>query len=568
MKNLKRLLCMLLALVLCVGSLAACGANSENNSNDPNAGEQEIDGPVTIDILTQRHDGTTTDANDLWFFKYMELWFAEQGYDVTINVQQTNEAGTQVSLLLGTDSLPDLVWGIPLTRTNVVQYGIEDGMILDWSAYINEDTMPNLTARLAEDSDIYNGSVAPDDGMYALPYITPSIAGSGCYGTSERLYFRQSWLDAVGMENPTTMDELLAVLRAFKKHADSNGGGYALVSDANFLEKYVWTCLGYYGTEPNKYGYNLMLKDGQLVMPCYTEDYKTFISFMNTLYSEGLISTDYFSMDSTTAQGLMRDNKCGAMCYWTLEPAGNDFADIVCANPILFGDNDTIHVSRLATYTANTVWASSDTEYPALLAMLVDFIYSDEGAMLYRYGPKQGEDPLGLVDGWYYDENGDITTDLVADGTYATMTAYGRDRLFPYDSAGLRPTVVSSGSGEYFTYTDSVTGEEYQVIDNLLLDPETNDGHWRLITIEKWSDCATSVRLPGAYLSSEDNQTCADIITTIQTYVTDESAKFITGKRPISEIEDFWASMKTLGIEEYLEINNTVYAEYLQEIGG
>lgn len=596
-KNLKKALALLLTAVMVSGCLAGCGKDegqvsasggsqseetqsggaeeegakeeSQEESTEESAAKPVIDEPVTISILTRRHDGATSDAADLWFFKYMEYWFAEQGYDVTIEVQQTNEPATQVSLVLGTDSVPDLVWGIPAGRTNVVQYGIEEGILLDWTPYLEGGLMPSLAARFEADPDIRDSILAPDGKLYALPYLTPSVNGSGCYGTSERMYFRQSWLDAVEKENPTTQEELLDVLRAFKDYAASSGnGGYALVSDVDFLEKFIWTGLGFYGTEPNKYGYNLMIKDGELEVPAYTESYRDFITFMNTLYTEGLISTDYFSMDSTTAQGLMRDNKCGAMCYWTLGPVGDDFADIVCANPIPFGSNtaDNIHVSRLARFTDGTMWSSAKTKHPEIVAMLADFIYSDEGAFLYRYGPEQGKDPLGLVDGWYYNEDNAPTTDLVEDGTYSTMAAYGRDRLFPYDSAGLRPDIVTNGSGEQISYVDSVTGETYTVLDTATLRTDTNDGHWRQITIDKWSDRATSVRLPGAYLSVEDTQTASDIITTIQTYVRDESARFITGKRSLDEIDDFWAQLKSLGIEEYLQLNRDAYADYLSGI--
>ena len=575
MKKFTKIVALLLALVLMMGTFAGCGSKEEGEEVVEQLGEQEsagkpvINEPVTLNVLTTRHPGTTTDADDLWFFKYMELWFAEQGYDVTINVQQTNEAGQQISLLLGTDSLPDIIWGISLGRSDIVQYGVDEGMVLEWTPYLNETLMPNLTKVMAEQPEIKETATAPNGGIYGLPYLTPSQYASGCYGTSERLYFRQSWLDAVGMENPTTEEELIEVLRAFKNVQTENGQkAIPLVSAASFLEKYLWTCLGYYGTEPSKYGYNLMIKDGELTLPAYTEDYRHFIELMKTFYDEGIIAKDYFSMDDATAGGLMRDNVCGAACWWTLEYVGEDFADMVCANPILLGDNDTIHVSRLDYYQSNRMWASANTAHPELIAMMFDFIYSEEGAMVYRYGPKQGEDPLGLVDGWYFDEKGEITTDMVTDGTYATMANYGRDRLFPIDNAGLRPAMVTNGSGENIEFTDSVTGETYTCLDNYLFDHSTSDGHWRLITIEKWSDRATSIRLPGAYLSPEDNDTTADIITTLTQHITNESAKFITGQRSMDEIEDFWAELESLGIEEYLEIYRTAYSEYMTDLYG
>ncbi len=593
-KTMVRILSLLLASVMLFTCLTACGGGSgddateaegsgaagqENGSQEPGGNgvaqitnKPVINEPVTLKIVTQRHAGSTTDAKDLWFFKYMEYWLAQQGYDVKIDVQQSNEASQEKALLLGTDTLPDIVWGISLGKTNAARYGMEEGMLLDWTPYLNDSLMPNLMGLLKEYPDILPNITTPSGGVYALPYIAPSQYASGCYGTSERLYYRQSWLDACGRTNPTTQQEFIDTLRAFKNmKLDGGKTPIPVVSAGSFLEKYLWTCLGFYGTEPNKYGSNLMLKDGQLVVPAYTPAYKDFISIMNTLYTEGMLARDYFSVSDTTAGGLMRDGVCGALAWWTLEYVGEDpaaFGDIVCANPILMGDNKEIHVSRLSYYTADTLWVSSKTKYPELIAIMLDFIYSEEGSMIYRYGPKQGEDPLNLVDGWYYDENGDITTKMVEDGVYASMAAYGRDRIFPFDNAGLRPAVVTSGTGKMIEFTDSVTGEKYECIDNLKLDDNTNDGHWRLITIDKWSDYATSIRLDGVYLDSEQAAETSDIITTIQNYITKESAKFITGQRDISTVELFWEELENLGIQDYLDTMNEAYADVLANYFG
>lgn len=563
----RRFLALALISVLLLGCFGGCGKKSNKGQSNKTGQKLEIDGPVTINILTQRHNDSTTDAKDLWFFQYMEYWFAQQGYDVTINVQQTNEAQKQISLLLGTDSLPDLIWGITLGATDTSQYAMGEEMILDWTPYL-DNYMPNLKACFEEIPESLEDSKAPDGKLYSLPYYTPSLYLSGCYGTSERLYFRQSWLDACGVQNPTTQEEFLNVLRAFKNMKPASGEtAIPLVSAENFLEKYLWTCLGFYGTEPNKYGSNLMIKDGKIVIPAYTDSYRDFVEIMRTMYSEGLISKNYFSMDTATAGSLMRDGACGAMCYWTLEYVGDDFKDIVCANPIPMGSNKEIHVSRLNYYTPGSSWASSSTEYPELLAMMMDFVYSEEGAMIYRYGPEEDKDPLNLVDGWYYNDQGEITTYLVEDGTYGSMAAYGRDILYPYDYVGIRPAVTTTGTGEMLDYKDSVTGETYQVKDTMKIDENTNDGHWRRITIDKWSDKATSVRLPrNAFLEEEKQTECADIITAVQGYITAETAKFITGQRSMNEIPKFQEQLKKLGIETYLEAYREVYADYMKTI--
>lgn len=49
-------------------------------------------------------------------------------------------------------------------------------------------------------------------------------------------------------------------------------------------------------------------------------------------------------------------------------------------------------------------------------------------------------------------------------------------------------------------------------------------------------------------------------------YVTSESVKFITGTRPLSQVEDFQKELEGLGVEEYLEYYREGYASYMDSI--
>lgn len=584
----KQLLAMLLAIATLVFCLAGCAqkttdADPKTEDSSPTTSVDTdttqdatpaTTAPVTITVIANRHNDATIDVNEQWFFKYMESWFAEQGYDVSIEVTQVTEE-EQLKMLLGTDSLPDLVWGLGLSSSDAVQYGLEEGMLLDWSAYINEETMPNLTAQFEKYPEVLPATTLENGAVYGIPYFKPFLYSSGTYGVVDRLFLRQSWLDAAGVENPTTEQELLDMLRAFKEIApEGDLESYPLTSADLFFEKYLWTCYGYYGSNGDfnntagRFGCDFAIKDDTVQLPVLTEDYDAYITFMNTLYSEGLISPDYYTMDGTAARAMISNNTAGAFCYWTLEDVGDDFADIVMANPVLMGGNDEIHISCLSYYEANKIWASSKTEHPELVAMLVDFIYSDEGSFLYRYGPAQGEDPLNLVDGWYYDEDGNITCDDVESGAYATWSTYARDYLYPYDNVGLRSVVVSSGTGDIITYTDSITGREIETVDTVKLVDDNNDNHWRLINIETWNDYATSVRLPACYLAPETETEMADLKTVLVDYVAAESVKFITGARPLSELDAFKSEIIEMGADEYLATYQAAYADYMTSVFG
>jgi hypothetical protein len=95
------------------------------------------------------------------------------------------------------------------------------------------------------------------------------------------------------------------------------------------------------------------------------------------------------------------------------------------------------------------------------------------------------------------------------------------------------------------------------------LTDDNNDGHWRLITIEKWSKHATSIRLPDPYMAADVVDDYTDKKNAVNSWINAETVKFITGIRPISEIETFWKELEDLGVKDYLQYVEAGYADYM-----
>ena len=567
-KTLKRILAMTLLAMLLVGCFSGC--YTENERPEVTVATKNEDGlyttdPVTLTVAVGRHPEALTSADQIWYFKYMEWWFAQKGYDVTINVQDSNRE--QINLMLNTDTMPDIVWAISMSTTDTVKYGVEEHMLLDWTPYLTEDLMPNLLKQYEKNPSMKAAQTAPDGGMYGLPYITP-YPYSTIPGMTNRMFVRQSWLTEVGLDMPKTEKEFLDMLRAFKNVKREGKTTYPLISDASFLEKYLWTCLGFYGTDGTRFGTEFMIKDEQVVLPAYSEGYREFVTLMHTMYTEGLLPQDYFSMSSGSAIAMISDAATGVHGWWTLQYVGDDWADQELLGPIPMGSNDDVYVSRLSDYTLSTVYVSSKTKYPEVVAMMMDFMYSDEGAMMYMYGPKKGEDPLGLVEGWELNPDGTYTTEKVKNGTYAAMELYARDYIRPHDYAGLRVDPITSGTGELVTYIDAVTGKEFKIIHDRTMTKASNDEQWRLETIETWSPVATAIRLPSAYLDADIMAEMTDIGTAVKQWINQETAKFITGLRPLSDVDTFFNELKGFGVEEYIETYREAYKTFMENTYG
>ena len=566
-KILKRILALSLMAMLLIGCFAGCGTDErpEVTLATKNADGLYTTDPVTLTVMVNRHPEAQTTADEIWYFKYIEYWFAQQGYNVTIDVQETNDK-SQINMMLNTDSLPDIVWAHSLTTAETMRYGVEEHMILDWTPYLTEELMPNLVAQYENNPSMKAAQTAPDGGIYGLPYITP-YPYSTIPGMTNRMFVRQSWLDEVGLDVPTTEEEFLDMLRAFKDVKRDGLRTVPLISDQSFLEKYLWMCLGFYGTDGTRFGTEFMIKDEQVYLPCYSDEYKEFVRLMHTMYSEGLLPNDYFTMTSEQAVAKINNGSSGVHAWYTLQYVGDDYEDQVLLGPIAMGGNDDVYVSRLSDYTLSTVWVSSKTKYPEVVAMMMDFMYSEEGAHLYMYGPAQGEDPLGIVDGWYM-KDGTYTTSLVESGKYSLMELYARDYIRPHDYAGLRVDPITTGDGSLITYVDAVTGEDYSVINDREMTRSSNDEWWRLETIEKWTEYATCIRLPAAYLDAETMEEMVYIGTAIKQWANQETAKFITGVRPMSELDEYMEELRGLGVEEYIAAYREAYEGFMNETYG
>ncbi len=531
---------------------------------------------VTVSLLTTRNSTATNDIEDVWFFKYLA-----QKMNVDFELEQTLETDQRISLMFASDSVPDLVWGIRLSNNDVMVYGMQEGMLLNWKDLITPELMPNTYQAMQDYPDAFTASTAPDGNIYTLPMITGSsyYANTGSFSAAIRMYINKDWMDACGItELPTTLDEYLEVLRTFKEK-DPMGLGennIPLIGNQEKDKTFVWNALGFHGTATQAYGTSFDLKDNQLVLPCYTEEAKEFITFYNTLYNEGLISPDYFTLDQTAARGLMASGVCGVLGDSTLAAIGDAWSSWIALSPLTSDVNDVAVAAFNPGYSVGQLYASAYTEHPEVLARIVDYMYSDEGALYYNYGPMKGtEETLGVVDGWYYDENNRITTDKVVNGEFTDISEYAYQYIKSYSSAPGRFDHYSQTAaamagiefpGKEMTIVDKLTGAE---IPSLIMDVYTddnNDGHWRITQSEAMIDHLTAVRLPDVYLTAEQNQRVADLSTVINDYVTAESAKFIVGTRPLSELDAYFEELKSLGIEEYIAIYQEAYAPFLETL--
>ena len=155
------------------------------------------------------------------------------------------------------------------------------------------------------------------------------------------MFINKTWLDNLGLEVPTTWDELKEVLIAFRD-GDPNGNGdttdeIPMTFTSDFVSRSggadILCLLGGTGmqlTDRAPYGY---FAEDAAVKNCFVDErFKDYIKFLKELYQEGCISKDALTQDYSKYQSVCRADgvtaQVGLTFGWeTADRFGNELKD-------------------------------------------------------------------------------------------------------------------------------------------------------------------------------------------------------------------------------------------------
>jgi putative aldouronate transport system substrate-binding protein len=253
--------------------------------------------PVTFKILAT----TSTQIEDLETNAFTAWYEEKTGVHLEWEIVSAEEATTSLNVRLASGDLPDLIMGFTINRELLQLYGSQ-GIFLPLNDLIDEHGKE--IARAFNEYPLFRPSITASDGnIYAFPEL------NDCFHCKvpAKLWVYKPWMDALGLEVPTTVDEYQALLKAIKDN-DPNGNGSAdeipltsyitPTAAAGAFPDYLMNAFGYAPRRPR-----LILQDG-VVTPAYTQEYwKAGVKWMAQLYAEGLIPSEAFVQDQTQMRG-------------------------------------------------------------------------------------------------------------------------------------------------------------------------------------------------------------------------------------------------------------------------
>ena len=266
---------------------------------------QENEETVELTALISKHS-LTKDVNEMEWLTELE---AQNG--VSVEWQQiTADWDQKKSVMFAGGDIPDILF----KATTTSDFATYNGLFEDLAPYIDNGQMPNVAKMFEDHPELRALSTDENGAIYGIPNyrsIWPT--------TNRVMYINQTWLDNLGLEVPTNMDELEEVLIAFKE-GDPNGNGDTtdeIPFDFNGFPTFLLACFGVPLMNESD-GY--YVENGEVKNYRVDERYKVFMEWLQQLYGEGLINEEVITQDYSKFQSLARGEgttaKVGVTLGW------------------------------------------------------------------------------------------------------------------------------------------------------------------------------------------------------------------------------------------------------------
>lgn len=485
---------------------------------------------ITITIWSKMESSTTlkylTDysGNTAW-----AEYASRLGYHVEWTHPSLGSEKSEMTLMLASGKIPDLVMGVDKYYAGGAAAAIADGLFLDLTDML-EEKCPNLWSLFELNPDFKRESFN-DDGMF-LGFN--GVTGDWQNGKltpiqgypSEGPVIRRDLLEAVGMQAPETIQEWHDALTAIK--ALDNAPAVLLdYRDTNNVFK------GAYNIGPD-----FCLNDeGKVVYGPATDAYLAYLTEMHRWYAEGLIDTEYATRDKDAMDALINAGSVAASCnrntafHNTQKEVYGQIWDATKYPSQVKGEEAKWRTSRKLNtgYTTliNAALAKDPEKLDACLRFM-DFGYSEEGAYLLNCGI-YGVDYTGVD----------------ANGRVQYINKYLENGNAMYSEL---KNVFRSNQGSYLKPAPTLFNPAYFV-----------EGTVEIIQLRIGSQDNV---LPATTMTVDETTENAEIMTDIKTYVSEMEAKFIMNIVSLDNYQDYLNTLDSMGIARAIEIQQAALDRY------
>jgi putative aldouronate transport system substrate-binding protein len=532
------------AAVLCVaGSLAWGGGTPEKGRTDAGlsaalaTGEPEA---ITLPIVRERivvrtfctfeptKGGAAINsyADIPAYKKMLELTNIDMQF-VHPPVGQQNE---QFTLMVSSGQYPDVIEWNWYNYPGGPEKAIQDKVIIPLNEQIAK-WAPNLT-KILNETPTARRQVLTDSGLlYGFPFLRLSPR----WHVTNGFQANTAWLKRLNIAMPVTLDDWYRMLVAFRA-GDPNGNGDPndeLPLIAQGMPR-IYPFLAPFGIADRFYRIDNTVKFGAV-----QKEYLDWLIMMNRLYNEKLLDPDFASTTGNQFDQKVVSGRGGA---WQQALSGGlgrlvqlgrqkDPSFSITGLPFPVGPAgkafDT-EPARLMYVPGTAAAISTSARNVKEIVKYLDYGYSPEGHRLMVFG----------IEGQSYTMVNGVPrfTDQIT--KHPTLTI---DQAIGQWSRGV--------SSPPLVFDDAL-------FDGRIFLPEQQAAHL------EWVKGSTERILPPVTPTPEEARRYASLMSALNTYIDEMTAKFIAGREPLSNWERFQATLKQLNVDEAVALRQKALDRY------
>lgn len=287
----KKLVALGLAAVMAAGT-TGCGAIGGTASAGSTTSESKVE--VSSDDIWAAYDETVQISTVMPENNGIE-WRGEDSYDSNpwydaykekFNIEVTNDwvsndYDTKLNLNIADGSIPDIFF----VSGEQLQQLQEADQIWDLTEVYDKFASDTMKGYMEEEADTFE-TAKIDGKLYAIPQLSYGIIDQ-----PNQVWIRTQWKDELGLADPTTMDELIEMAKAFQ----SKYGGYGITEDQSLESLKILAPA--WGAHPDIW---ITDEDGKAVYGSVQPEMKDAVAAFAQMYQEGVINPDFATTDMTT----------------------------------------------------------------------------------------------------------------------------------------------------------------------------------------------------------------------------------------------------------------------------
>jgi putative aldouronate transport system substrate-binding protein len=570
----KKLTISVLILALTAGLVFAAGGTQSSGGAAGKTARVGVKGSLplatskpTLSMLVSLNADTTS-------FAYADNAFTKKTTDVTgVNLNITAapmEGGTaRLNAMLAAGDYPEIIDGF--LSFGELDYYAQQGILKSLDEY-DLMSFPNIAKRFTESPTLNQVIKGTDGKTYALP---TSGACPQCTFGAGRIFYHMPWVRDNNRKMPTTLDEFTDFLRWIRdndvnKNGDRNDEipmAFSGGDTHNVISFFAKAFLPFNGGSYR----GLVLNSSKKIVEQYKDPaFRQALQYINSLYKEGLIVQDSFTMTGDQLRELVQSpvNRVGILgTTWQHSATGNPslrFTETFQLSPLAGPTGQRWAANQTLTANMSPRWFITDKcKDPELAIALYDYFMDWQVQIEGYWGPKgsawveavPGDVALGggkavwrLLVGESATASKNNTSWKGAFPNNYTEEWWFNGQVLPFGDKGAR--YLDTGDPSLV----SVLADDGAYLDYFFVENANRQKQWAI---------PESYFITPLLLNDTDSTRNADIGATLDTYKTQAWVEFITGARNISnntEWNAYLADLDRFGAAEQVAI----YQKYIK----